>query len=646
MSLPVQAARWDPPSPEELAARRPRVDPDAGVEVLYRELVVDDSDDTMTGWRYFYRLKVFDERGVEKLDKIELPDTPDNPIQDLAARILTPDGRVVELDKSAFFQREVLRQGSVRVRVRSFSFPGLVPGSIVEYRFCTTSEESISGTQLMFQHEWPTWKVHIRFRPYPNFTPDIQMLTVSKGHDLKGLKRNKDGFYCFDKENLPGLEVEPFMPPEAEVQSWVLFYFAPASKSPDAYWQSRGRELADLYSPANRQTSELAARATELCTGAADETEKLRRLYDFCRSEIRNTDLETSGLTPDEVARLKENKSPTDTLTRRYGSPREINLLMVALANAAGIEARVAMVGDRSRRFFDRKVAVWFMLPDRIVAARSAGIWRFFDPGSTYPAFGSLCWQNEGQEVVICDKKHPEFASTPLNSKDLSKVSRSARLTLDEDGTIEGDVTIAYFGHRNVAAKREFAAETAEGREKTIRDGLQQRIGSAEISNLEFKNAESTTENLTITYHLRATGYAEVTGKRLILQPSFFEKGNDPLFKSEARKFPLYFRYPHTTHDSVSITLPTGYQLEEATSPKPVVAGEVISYLVRLVRTKSGSRLGYERLLEQGGVLYPRDAYAAFKEAYDEIHKQDQHALVLRRVEPAPGSEAPPPAGS
>ena len=61
-----------------------------------------------------------------------------------------------------------------------------------------------------------------------------------------------------------------------------------------------------------------------------------------------------SGFSEDQFDKLKENKKPSDTLKRGVGPGIDINLLFAALANAAGLETRVALLPDRGKRLFDR----------------------------------------------------------------------------------------------------------------------------------------------------------------------------------------------------------------------------------------------------------------------------------------------------
>src|SRR5262249_39658304 len=150
---------------------------------------------------------------------------------------------------------------------------------------------------------------------------------------------------------------------------------------------------------------------------------------------------------------MKANKKPSDTLKRGVGRAGEINLLFIALANAAGFDARIALVPDRSRILFDRATSMPGALRPLIVVVRSGDSWKFFDPGFHYVTPGMLPWQNEGVDALIPEDQSAKWIKTPMSAPNKSREKRSARLQLDDEGNLEGDVTVEYTGHLAVRNK-------------------------------------------------------------------------------------------------------------------------------------------------------------------------------------------------
>src|SRR5258708_3124352 len=122
--------------------------------------------------------------------------------------------------------------------------------------------------------------------------------------------------------------------------------------------------------------------AAEVVGDATDPNEKLRRLYDYCQSKIKNVFYSSSGLSADERQKFKTNKSPAETLKKGRGTGTNMDNLFAALATAAGFEAHLARSGNRERIFLDRSFPDPYFLNRGVsfIAVQVGESWRFFSP--------------------------------------------------------------------------------------------------------------------------------------------------------------------------------------------------------------------------------------------------------------------------
>src|SRR5262249_38207166 len=153
--------------------------------------------------------------------------------------------------------------------------------------------------------------------------------------------------------------------------------------------------------------------------------------------------------------KMKENKSPADTLKNAMGDAADIDLLFASLVTAAGFDSRLALCAQRDDLFFDTKLAISYFLAPTSIVVRDNNEWKCCNPGTTYVTYGMLRWQEEGVSTLIADPKEPVFVESPMSSPEKSKEFRTANLHLNEDGTVEGDVRITYTGH-SALDKKEF----------------------------------------------------------------------------------------------------------------------------------------------------------------------------------------------
>ena len=381
-------------------------------------------------------------------------------------------------------------------------------------------------------------------------------------------------------------------------------------------------------------SDEVKTTSAATIAGASTPEEKLEKLFEFCRSKIKNTNDDASGLTADDRAKLKENKSPADTLKRGMGTGTDIDMLFAALAIAAGFDARVVRLSDRSDTFFDKEFADDYFIQSYDIAVKVGDQWRFYDPASTYVPLGMLRWQEEAQLALLSDPKQPVWLQTPLSPPDKSKVKRSAKLTLSEDGTLEGDAQIEYYGHLAVYHKEWNDDDSPAQREETLRDIVKRQMSTAEVTDIKIENITDPLKPFVYKYHIRVPGYAQRTGKRVFLQPEFFQHGIEPLFSGSERRYPVYFDYPWSEEDAVSIDLPAGFSLDSADAPAPFSAGTISEYNGIMGITNDGSQLIYKRKFFFGGgdsIVFPVGSYATLKGYFDTVHKADNHTVTLKQ---------------
>jgi hypothetical protein len=144
------------------------------------------------------------------------------------------------------------------------------------------------------------------------------------------------------------------------------------------------------------------------------------RIFAWVRKEISNVHNNSSEMTEEEKSQVKHNKTTVDTLRQKAGTSYEIDLLFIALSQAAGIDARMANTGDRRDPLFDKTFLDSYLLRTYSVAVRFGEKWRFYDPGSSYSTPGMLQYHEEGQRALIADPKEAIFTTTPVSTPNQS----------------------------------------------------------------------------------------------------------------------------------------------------------------------------------------------------------------------------------
>lgn len=642
---------WQPVDPAELALKTPAVERDADAEVLFWDVRIDDDREDLV-FKHYIRIKVFTERGRESQSRIDIPYLSKYvQIKDVAGRTVKADGSVVELKKEDVFERDIVKASGLKVKAKSFAMPGVEPGAVIEYRWREVRPGRIANYQrLVLQREIPIRKVTYHVKPLQSpYFPFGMRYMPFRLTQQRTFEKEKDGFFSITQENVPAFREEPHMPPEDQVRSWVLIYYSPDSKlEPAKFWKEVGKSRYDQYKSRLKANDEVKRKAAEIVGDAATDEQKLERIYEFCRTQIKNVNDDISNATDEQREKAREVKPAHEILKRGFGDGSDILTLFGALATALGYDARIAMTAGRDDIFFDPDFADEYFINSTNVAVRVGDRWRFFDPSYSYLPFGMLRWQEEGTPTLITDPKDPQFVLSPISAPERTLQKRTARLKLSDDGTLEGDVRIEYTGQYAVEMKEYNDDDTPTAREDTLKARIRARLAAAELSDIRVENVTDYSKPFVYQFHVRVPGYAQRTGKRLFLRPAFFQAGTQPLFPTSGRRNPIYFHHPWSEEDDVEIELPQGFALDNAEAPSPFTAGAVSQYQPRLAVTKDGRTLVYGRKfvfnsrMDDGSyMVLPSSSYSQAKTYFDEVQKQDEHTVSLKQAA-ATAAEAKP----
>jgi hypothetical protein len=455
------------------------LDPSADVEGLFREVRIANEQHgagypTNTVDEYV-RLKIFSDRGKE-FANVQIPYYGAQHIYNVQGRTVKPDGSVVLLSKDAIFDK-VLEKGASKTKIVSFALPAVEPGSIIEYRFTRNEGERTNRyRRLEVQSAYPVQELTFFVKPLSNEYfryPIMRFLPFGCVPERGQLTR--DGFDVIQVHDVPAFHEEPFSPPRYSAQSWILIYYEENSKvGKDQYWTALGKELDNEFKQHLKVNGEAKSLAAEITAGAKSDVEKLDRILKYCRTELK--DITRDEVSGESVANFKENKTSADTLQHKAGTPVDINYAFLALAQAAGFDAHRAELSDRSTFLFDPSMQSRYFLNSFDIAVNVAGKWRFYDVANPALPGGQLRWQEQGVQALIADGKHPEMVQTPMLSAAESQTQRVGTLSLQEDGTLEGDIREIRFGNAASEWRERNRFRNDAEREEELKDELKRRL--------------------------------------------------------------------------------------------------------------------------------------------------------------------------
>lgn len=639
----LAASRWGDVTTDDFKNAPLLIDPEAGAEVLVSETAIDESDPGNVAWTYFVRARIVDERGVGRFRKIELPFDGNTTITRIEARTYKPDGSVLALEKKDIFERDVVKTRSSRRSVKSFAPPGLEPGVIFEYSYVEQRERISGFWPLRFQRDLPARLVRFRIKPYP--VPGYGLRSLSFNLPQFSLKPDSQGFFLFEASNLKAWKDEPFQFPPMQLQASALIFFSQETgkMSPERYWAEAGEQLFKRTETAAKPTKAVRAALTGMIAPDDTPDAKLLKIYNAVRTRLVNQGLDISGFTGEQRRKFPKNDNAEETLARGHGTGDDLVIAFTALARAAGFDARLAQANDRTFILYNEKMREPFVFRKLIAAVRTGQTWTFCDPGAVYLPFGMLEWKYTGTSALVADREHALLPAVSMSPAADSVRTRQASFTLDQQGTLEGRVTVTCSGYLDAAAKDRYDALSPEEREKRLKEEVQKQFPLAELSEVVFEHAADPLQPLVLSYQLRLPEFAERTGSRLFLQPAVLHKGVPPIFNEPERRSPILFHHLYRETDAIEIVVPTGYMLEAGNAPAGLDLGKFGRYEVKIGYAAQSAKITYAREFELFAAGLPVKYYAGVKALFEEVSDRDNHTLTFHTTVAPPNGV--PPAG-
>ena len=642
---PPEFVSWLPIAPAEQQMKSPVVDPNAGAEVLtWRVHVVDEllsNSDLQRVLYHYVRLKIFDEKGVEKAATIDLTYGGRTAILEVSGRTVKADGSIVELDRKSVYKRDLVRAGGRKLKAVSFAMPGVEPGAIVEYRWKERQDDDrIMYFRMHFQREFPVQRVTYFVKPLPGrFTAGYGMYINPFNCRTSPLKEENDGYTSTYVENVPAARDEPFSPSEPNITPWALLHYQMGERrDPDKYWADLGRKEYSELKQALKASDEIKSAAMEAAAGAKNEDEKIAALIHAVRTHVRDafgedvTDAERQKFL--KSLPRERGRTSAEIFKSGLGTPNEMNVVFAAMAQQAGLEARPALVADRDEIEFIPKYTVDRYFLDNVdMAVKLGDNWKVYDVSRKLLPPGMLSWREEGMKALITDPKNPLFIETSIAAPEASAENRSSRLKLSPEGTLEGDVEETYTGHRAEEYRSQLQRQSAAQREEWLRDRITRMFPDADVAGLKIEDVDDASKPLRTAYHLKAPNFAQVTGKRILFEPNAFRRAQASPFSAAERKNIVNFPYAWQEVDQTSIQLPDGWKLDNAGNPGPLNFGKPGAYDLKITISNANELVTRRQFSfgREGILVFAANAYPTLKKIFDEVQLRDRHTLSIMK---------------
>lgn len=479
---------------------------------------------------------------------------------------------------------------------------------------------------------WPTWIVQpeglpteqsrfrlsvpagmaVRIRPQGN-VPEPTVATVA-GKQV----------YTWEAAMRPAFTPEPSGP------SWLRQADA-VNLAPDVFevggvrgsmatWEAFGRFYGQLGT--GRQVLPDAAKAdvAQTIAGAANDREKVARLYRYMQARTRyvSVQLGLGGWQPYDAQYVHQ---------RSYGDCKAlVNYLqaLLAEANIPSIPALVRAGATASPIHTDFPSNAFNHVILAVPLAQDT-VW--LEATSQTAPFNHLGSFTEDRNVLLVTPQGGQLARTPASRPADNLQRRTGTFTLAADGTLAGDLALAYTGNQRDRVRDALADVSPQHRTEWLHDQFDGT--SALLEQIVFPDFAAVSDTLRLGMRVGLRRYASVTGRRLFVPLAMERWGAVPDAMTTERTQPVVAApYPFEDRDSLVVTLPEGYRVEAAAPP---VALDTPFGSYRMTATVDGTTLRITRRIVLSQTRLDAADFVAYRSFLERVAAADRARLVLVR---------------
>jgi hypothetical protein len=306
------------------------------------------------------------------------------------------------------------------------------------------------------------------------------------------------------------------------------------------------------------------------------------------------------------------------------GNTAEINFILIAMLNYAGIDASPVLLSTidngipvyPNRTIFNYVIAAVEMDGKQLLLdASNKNTTQNILPLYTINWTGRLI-KNDGSSQEI--KLAPNFQSRKV-------ISMMA--AIDEKGKVSGKYRVQRTDYEAFAFREKYSGINQQNYlEKVENDykGLQ-------ISEYEIDGSKDLSKPVIENFTFTADNECEIIGDKMYINPQLFLTQTQNPFVQEKREFPIYFGYSKQEKLNINMNIPKGYVVESIPKSIKFITGENLGSFTLNCST-SDDKIQIVISKEINKEIVSSDIYDVLKKFYQQMIDKQNEKIVLKKI--------------
>lgn len=577
-----------------------------------------------------YMIKIL-KAGGEEIGNISIPYWYKDKIRKLKAQTILPDGKRIKLNKKMIFDEEFKQHH----RVKSFAMPSLEAGAIVEVQYILESEYIQELEPWVFQWEVPVLESVLQLR----MTPGLVYRSLIQNDPFLRVKQEQESYidmnyrnqsltqFIYRALNLPAVKREPYISSLSNYKIRLDFQIQ-SYRSPYGSTYSFIKDMetlcSELMSSPFGNFMKPTGKTRKVVEGlvSPDDSDRKRaeKIYCFVRDQFEPA-LYNSSI----YARNKQN----ELMDKKIGSSSEINLLLLAMLKAAGLDARPVLISTLEHGHADTQVPFLNQYNLTIVSLMDGRHRTFLNANNKYLPFGLLPSNNlvdVGLEITQEGHSEVKIYNYGIKAREILQ----SEIIIDPEGKLSGESKVLSAGYK--AIQYQWTLDASKNISEFFQEKLFDHVKNLTILEADSSLQPSPADTFSTAFRFAINNAVEVIDDELYIKPIIFHNQDRNIFISEKREFPVEFGYRFETVEENTIVIPEGYTIAELPEDK-WVGNEFVSYSRKIkIDTQDPSRIICTRRFLIKDLVVPGTRYEFLRKCFGQIVAEDQSYIILRAI--------------